>query len=247
MSGNEQGFTLVLDREKKHSDIPTMVVERIVSMISSDELRPGDKLPSELEMTRRFGISRISLREAMKLLEARGYIECRGRKGKYIRSFTEGAVATPLEDFITSDNGKLSQLFEVKRILDGELAFMAATRASDADISSLMRILAEVEQCLGSDSTDCVNFVIKRYSDFFLIMSESTQNTIFSHLTASMSTTLKHILFGNKNGSVDQRGRCSIIRDQLSSIVSAIAGHSPLDARDAVHRHIDFLRGEQCA
>jgi GntR family transcriptional regulator, transcriptional repressor for pyruvate dehydrogenase complex len=247
MSGNEQGFTLAIERGKKQSDIPTMVAEYIVSMISSEQLKPGDKLPSELEMTRRFGISRISLREAMKLLDARGYIECRGRKGKYIRSFTEGAVATPLEDFITSDNAKLSQLFEVKRILDGEQAFMAATRASDADISSLMGVLAEVEQCIRSDSPDCENLVLKRYKDFFLIMSESTQNTIFSHLTASMSATLKHILFGNINGPADHRGRCGIIRDQLSSIVSAIAVHSPLDARDAAHRHIDFLRKAQCA
>jgi GntR family transcriptional regulator, transcriptional repressor for pyruvate dehydrogenase complex len=247
MSGNDQGFTLAFDKQNKQSDIPTMVVERIVSMISSDQLRPGAKLPSELEMTRRFGISRISLREAMKLLEARGYIECCGRKGKYIRSFTEGAVATPLEDFITSDKARLSQLFEVKRILDGELAFMAATRASDADISSLKKIIAEVEQCLGSDSPDCIALIIKRYSDFFLIMSESTQNTIFSHLVASMSATLKHILFDDKTGLIDQRGRCSIIHDQLSSIVSAIAVHSPLDAREAVHRHIDFLRGQMCA
>jgi DNA-binding FadR family transcriptional regulator len=62
--------------------------------ISQGRLKIGDKLPSEQEMTRQFGISRISLREAMKQLEAKGYIESRDRKGKYVRSLTDNVKSS---------------------------------------------------------------------------------------------------------------------------------------------------------
>ena len=73
-----------LSRIEKSPDIPTLVMNQIIDLISQGKLKIGDKLPSEQEMTELFGISRISLREAMKLLEAKGYIESRDRKGKYV-------------------------------------------------------------------------------------------------------------------------------------------------------------------
>jgi GntR family transcriptional repressor for pyruvate dehydrogenase complex len=63
-----------ISRIEKSPDIPNLVSKQIIDLISEGKLKPGDKLPSEHEMTQMFGISRISLREAMKLLEARGYM-----------------------------------------------------------------------------------------------------------------------------------------------------------------------------
>ena len=71
---------------RKSPAIPTLVADQIIDLISRGKLKPGDRLPSEHEMTERFRISRISLREAMKLLEAKGYVESRHRKGKFVRS-----------------------------------------------------------------------------------------------------------------------------------------------------------------
>ncbi|MGB4269423.1 MAG: GntR family transcriptional regulator, partial [Spirochaetota bacterium] len=116
MAARNKGIQLMINKIEKAPDIPSMVVSQIIELISSGVLKPGDRLPSELEMTRRFGISRISLREAMKLLEAKGYIESQGRKGKYVKSVVDDAIKTPIEGLIQIDHKKIWELLEVRRI-----------------------------------------------------------------------------------------------------------------------------------
>lgn len=67
--------TFGMSKIEKSPDIPSRVTNHIIDLITKGALKPGDKLPSEHEMTKIFGISRISLREGLKLLEARGYIQ----------------------------------------------------------------------------------------------------------------------------------------------------------------------------
>ena len=85
-----------ISKIEKSPDIPSLVAKQIIDRIAEGALKPGDKLPSEHQMTELFGISRISLREAMKLLEARGYIESHDRRGKFVKSMVED-MRKPLE------------------------------------------------------------------------------------------------------------------------------------------------------
>jgi len=236
-----------IDRGAGNADIPTLVVRQISSHIMNGALQPGDKLPSELEMTRRFGISRISLREAMKLLEAKGYIESKGRKGKYVRPMTGEAIETPLSTFIASGAHNLSQLFEVKRILGGELAFMAATKATEEEISSLKMIVAEIESHVRLGSKDSLDKILSLYYDFFQKMSEMAQNRVLSHLDVSFSGLLKQSLAKMYRTLPDSREKGTDILSHLVGILSAIEKQSPAEARIAIYQHIDFLREKLCA
>ena len=67
MKEKVKDFQIVINRAVKNQDIPSMIVSQIIQHIASGILQPGDKLPSELEMTRRYKVSRISLREALKI------------------------------------------------------------------------------------------------------------------------------------------------------------------------------------
>jgi len=119
-----------ISRIEKSPDIPSLVARQIVDLISEGRLKPGDKLPSEHEMTNLFGISRISLREAMKLLEAKGYIESRDRRGKFVRSVVD-TMRSPIEELISIDRAKIWELLYVRRIIEAEAAYLAAKNATD--------------------------------------------------------------------------------------------------------------------
>ncbi|HNY67075.1 MAG TPA: GntR family transcriptional regulator, partial [Deltaproteobacteria bacterium] len=166
-----------LSRIEKAPDIPTLVMNQIIELISQGKLRIGDKLPSEQEMTELFGISRISLREAMKLLEAKGYIESRDRKGKYVKSLTDN-VKSSIEDLISIDHNKIWELLAVRRLIDSEAALLAANNVGKDQKSRFKKIIDMLEK-IGDEKVLSSKEGGRLYSDFFDILADATKNTIF--------------------------------------------------------------------
>jgi DNA-binding FadR family transcriptional regulator len=104
------------------------VQERVTAYILGAELRPGDKLPSENELARRLGVSRNSVREALRGLEATGMIEARHGIGRYVKTFEFQSIADHLAYSLTVDLGSIHDLLDVREAL--ELAFLPAAIAS---------------------------------------------------------------------------------------------------------------------
>jgi DNA-binding FadR family transcriptional regulator len=226
---------------RKSPAIPTLVADQIIDLISRGSLKPGDRLPSEHEMTRRFGISRISLREAMKLLEAKGYVESRHRKGKYVRPLGETARSS-IEDLLLVDQEKIWELLCVRRILDSEAARLACLNATARDIARLKKIYERALE-IGEDVVlHDVKKGGKLYIEFFNALMESTNNSVFVHIRKSMNTLLIGALpYSRKKLSTIEESSSTIVR-QLHALYRAIESRDAEAARSAVVEHIDYLK-----
>ena len=228
-----------LSRIEKSPDIPTLVMNQIIDLISQGKLKIGDKLTSEQEMTELFGISRISLREAMKLLEAKGYIESRDRKGKYVRSLTDN-VKSSIEDLIAIDHDKIWELLAVRRLIDSEAAYLAAKNVSKEQKRRFKKLVDSISD-IGAETVLTSKEGGKLYSNFFDILADSTKNTIFVHLR----DTIAHVLTGafpfsrKKLSRVDNSSR-EIVK-QLFRIYEAIENKDADEAKAATIEHIDYI------
>ena len=228
-----------LSRIEKSPDIPTLVMNQIIELISQGKLKIGEKLPSEQEMTGLFGISRISLREAMKLLEAKGYIESRDRKGKYVRSLTDN-VKSSIEDLISVDHEKIWELLAVRRLIDSEAAYLAARNVSKEQKKRFSRLIERID-AIGPENVLTSKEGGKLYSDFFDILADSTRNTIFVHLRE----TIAHVLTGafpysrKKLSRVDNTS--NQIVSQLAKIIEAVDRRDADAAKALTIEHIDFI------
>lgn len=228
-----------MSRIEKSPDIPTLVMNQIIELISQGKLKIGDKLPSEQEMTELFGISRISLREAMKLLEAKGYIESRDRKGKFVKSLTD-KMKSSIEDLISVDHEKIWELLAVRRLIDSEAAYLAAKNVSKEQKNRFKKIIAVldkigVEKILTSKEGGIL------YSDFFDIMADSTRNTIFLHLRESVTTILTGAFPYSRKQLSTVPGSSKDITKQLMKIYDAIENRDPDAAKAATIEHIDYI------
>lgn len=120
-------------------------IVRIKEMILAGELRPGDRLPPEKELSERLGLSRSSLREAVKALEIIHVLDVRRGDGTYVTSLKPelllGAMSFVAD--IHQDSSVL-ELFAVRRILEPAAAALATTRARPADVVRLRALLGEV-------------------------------------------------------------------------------------------------------
>lgn len=226
---------------RKSPAIPTLVAEQIIDLIRRGRLKPGDKLPSEHEMTVRFRISRISLREAMKLLEAKGYVESRHRKGKYVSSQSH-AVKSPIEDILQVDHAKIWELLCVRRILDAEAARLACRHATKKDLERLRRVYDRA-LAIGEDTVlHDVQQGGTLYTEFFNALLASTKNSMFVHIRKSVNSILIGALPYSRKKLSSVEGSSRTIVNQLHGIYKAVESGNADLARDTIVEHIDYLK-----
>ena len=112
------------------------VAERLRQRIHRGELGPGDRLPAERELAERLGIARISLREAIKVLQASGYVVV--RRGAHGGTFVTG-LETPYENWLTrmrGQAGELDDIIDFRIGLEARGAALAARRRTEADLAA---------------------------------------------------------------------------------------------------------------
>lgn len=114
------------------------VVESLRSMIEADNLLPGDKIPSERELSDRLNVGRSSVREALRALELLGLIETRRGEGTFIRDFQEHKLVELLGTFFLQDKKVQEDLAETKRLIEIDCLRIVAFFAKAEEIKSLM-------------------------------------------------------------------------------------------------------------
>lgn len=114
------------------------IVEILYEKIIKGDLKPGEKLPGEIELSSQMGISRPTIREALSYLTGLGLI-VRGDLGMYVANEPTALVQSSLSSLIL-DNWETKNLYEARRVLEGEIAALAAQRANSDDVDELIRL-----------------------------------------------------------------------------------------------------------
>jgi GntR family transcriptional repressor for pyruvate dehydrogenase complex len=124
------------------------VADRMLETIIVRGLRPGDKLPSEREISEQFGVSRTVVREAVQTLAGKGVIEARSGSGLRVAEADGTTVSDSMQHFLRGSELDYAQIHEVRVMLEVEIAGLAAERATPADLEDLRRPMTEMEQAI---------------------------------------------------------------------------------------------------
>jgi DNA-binding FadR family transcriptional regulator len=205
-------------------------IEKIKGMIVSGEMRPGDRLPREADLAERLGLSRNSLREAVKALSLIRVLDVRQGDGTYVTSLAPGLLLDALSfvvDFHRDDT--VLEFFEVRRILEPSATALAAQRMTDDDIGGLREMLAE----LGDAPT--IDALVANDLEFHRRIAAGSGNNVLCSLIDSLSgpTTRARIWRG-----LTQEGAVAKTREQHAAILEAIASRQPELARSWATVHV---------
>lgn len=121
--------------------IPKSVAGRINAMISKGDLPPGAKLPSQRQLSTRFGVSRTSIREAISHLEASGTLRTEPGRGTFVVPSSNGSIAHRLVDEGRATSYARLDLCQFRHMLEGQSARLAAMRVTDDDLAALEKNL----------------------------------------------------------------------------------------------------------
>lgn len=132
-----------LDREEL-GGATDQLIARFKQLISEGKLLPGSRLPSERELARRFDVNRTTLRHALKMLEMMGVVSQRVGDGTYLNSGTSILLDEPLDFLIVMEDTSLYELFELRLLVEPELAARAAQRAKPADLARMRQSIDDM-------------------------------------------------------------------------------------------------------
>ncbi|NLT95297.1 MAG: FadR family transcriptional regulator [Clostridia bacterium] len=161
---------------------PTSVYEQVLKQLTAaimhGDLKPGDKLPSERSLAEMMGVSRTSLREALKMLAAAGMVNIKHGQGVFISE--KGSPFNVLIKFagkVNIDDDTVRDLFELRKLLETQNAVWACQRAENSVIDNLSEI---VEQTLNSlnDTKDDLVILARQDSEFHTKLAEATGNKV---------------------------------------------------------------------
>ena len=125
-----------LDREGL-GGATVQLIARFKQLIFEGKLQPGSKLPAERDLARRFNVNRGTLRHVLKILEMMGVVSQRVGDGTYLNSGTSILLDEPLDFLIVLEDTSLYELFELRLLMEPELASRAALRAKPADLARM--------------------------------------------------------------------------------------------------------------
>jgi GntR family transcriptional regulator, transcriptional repressor for pyruvate dehydrogenase complex len=210
-------------------------IGRIKAMIRSGELRPGDRLPPEKELSEALGLSRSSLREAVKALEFIRVLDVRRGDGTYVTSLTPDILLDAMSFVLDiHQDASVLELFEVRRILEPAAAAVAAVRATPADVEDLRGLLAAVR------GTPSVDELVGHDQVFHRRIAELAGN---SYLTSLLETLSSDTLRARVWRGLSDEGAVQRSLTEHRMIVEALArGDAALVAAHATV-HIDGVAG----
>ncbi|MDP5335067.1 MAG: FCD domain-containing protein [Paracoccaceae bacterium] len=225
-------------RSVQPEKISTSVTHQIELLILRGILRPGERLPSERELSERMGISRPSLREAVAELQQKGLLTSKAGAGIYVADVLGGAFSPALTRLFADHEEAVLDYIGFRRDMEGLAAERAARLASDTDLRVIQAIF---DKMLAAHSKRDPADEALLDADFHLSIIEASHNVIMLHMMRSMYDLLRQGVFYNRQLMFRQRSIRDNLLEQHRAINEAIQARDPAAARRAVEDHLTFV------
>lgn len=209
------------------------VARRILALVQSGSLRPGDQLPAERELAVILGVSRPVVREALRGLAILGVVRVRPGGGAFISALDAGDLLAPLQFFISLDTYTVDALYDARTLIEGGIATRACDHVTDADIAKLHALVAQQRLLTG----DPVAF---RVSDleFHQSLIDMAQNPFLARVAKSLNVLgMEYRRIASENPTVLTQS----VRDH-ALIVHALEARDAAAARAAMEQHMLNVR-----
>lgn len=211
------------------------IVEQIIDLISRDVLKPGERLPPERELCKRFGVGRSSLREALRSLAVMGILDGRVGEGTFVSNSNKKYLEKTLQWGLLLDRNKIPDLIETRLMLETQTAFLAAQRATEANFEDVDETLRGMAASIRQPEK-YLEFDLQ----FHLVIAQATQNSILYSLLSMIRGYLQEWIIGSlaepSTSKMETRAKLSLREHR--KIFQALRKGNAEEARKAMGEHI---------
>jgi len=215
--------------KQQNSDVLSLTIaQKVKTMIMQRELKPGHRLPTEKELIQQFGVSRSTLREAMKVLRAENVVDIKQGSGTFISSST-GIGEDPLGLHFTNQTKLIENLFETRIMIEPLIAELATQRATAQDVENLQRMVHEMDEIEVNSSMTAEMDV-----QFHTAVAECTHNDVLIRVVPIINEAIRRSHVENQ----DNPESFYRAKREHRAICKAITKGESMSARFLAERHV---------
>lgn len=215
----------------KKLSVSEAIVNRIRDSISRGELRPGDRLPPERDLASQLGVSRMAVREGIKVLSAMGLVEVRQGDGTFVRHVrAENLLDTRVAGSLL-EAAQLLEVVEVRMALEVEMAGLAARRATAEDLEAMDASIRHMEEFLIQEGPR----YLEPDLEFHAAICEAARNNSLSRVYENITDLIHHLR--QHTYRVPGSGQRALASHR--AILTAIRAGDEAAARQAMRQHME--------
>jgi len=210
--------------------ISARIEEQVTALVNTKQLRPGDRLPPERELATLLGVSRPSLREAVRSLQAQGLLSVRHGQGVFVAA---PMVERTLRSSLQEQEMTLTELFAMREVLEVPATGWTAENRDEELLTTAEQVLEELNKAAAGDPVDFAELG-RLDARFHMTIVEAAGNR-FLHQTLGV---LQDIIASGMQTTLDIPGRIERSRADHERILAAVRDGDPGAARKAARAHI---------
>lgn len=212
------------------------IMDQIKEKIQRKELRPGDRLPPERQWSEQLGVSRATVREAIRSMEMIGLVTCRQGEGNFINDDFTSVMTQPMTISFWLGDGKLKDIHQFRQCIEIEAASLAATNATEEEISHLIslnrQMAAERDEAISAN-------LDKSFHDTIGIMSD---NCLIRDTMSSVSSLIDVIIRETRTAILEKDNDAEVVVFQHRRIAEAISYHNAELAGKRMLEHMLYVQ-----
>ena len=214
----------------KSTKIYEMVMEQIKDIVKKGELKSGDKLPSERDLSEKLEVSRASVREALKALQMLGLIEAKHGEGNFITANFENNLLEPLSIVFLLIGSKSKDIFELRKIIEPETAALAAKNITKEQLIELKEIMNELNDTSDEEKSASLDKM------FHYKIAQASGNPLISTIMFSVSSLIEKNIEKSKIHSINK----NLVKKQHEEIYNALEKNNSEKSSNAVKKHLEL-------
>jgi GntR family transcriptional repressor for pyruvate dehydrogenase complex len=206
-------------------------VDQVVSLVRSGVLSPGTKLPPERDLVERLGVSRNSLREAVRILETMGILHVIPGRGTWVRDDVSKETVHPGASWLPTDARDITDLLEMRETLEVKAAALAAERGTRQDLAAIQQSLDRLREAIEMGDVDAI---ITADAVFHEAVADASKNQILADSLQSLSA----LVVETRRVVVSLPGRLRRMGPEHDAVAQAIVRHDADGAAKAMFAHV---------
>ena len=214
------------------SGLPDEIAKRLRNEVLNGTLKPGDKLPSEQQLCRMFGVSRPVVREAISRLKYDGVLESFQGRGVFVSGDGSGS-SFRIDDPNLNDQGELAHIIELLVAIEGAATGLAAARRSKQDLEAIKKALDAMAAAIDEGRNG-----VDEDMSFHRTIVEATRNPFFITLISFLESRVRNLIRVARTNTARYEGLANRVQVEHEAIYQAIVARDPDAAKAAAERHL---------
>lgn len=207
-----------------------VIIKRIKNMILEGKLKIGDKLPSERELAEMFQVSRVPVREALKIMEFMEVLQYVPGDGMYLKSVDINELLSKIDFMIETSNDFIEDLFEARQAIELKTVELAAIKRTDDDLRAMEKCLKEMEEDINNAGDG-----IKAATSFHTEISKASKNKVLMRIN-DLLVVLSEV---SREKSLKRQGIAPTALVFHKQIYEMIKKQNPKGAQEIMKQHLE--------